>query len=143
MIFIWEYGLTNKQSAWIKQASKAEVAAFMLSAPLRIACQGVLTKEGKAETRFLPTIHGVPVANLCKTPEEAMQEGLRQRGFYIKNHEGLQLDLDALGIRGADVDEYATPEGHAEAVYAKALRKLSTLAATPTTHPQEKHDPTS
>lgn len=118
LVFICQYGMTDAQSVWLKTASSDESCAFFLSGPVRIACQQVAnTVTGEDGYRFLPTIHGAPVLlharTFLSTPEAALTEGLAYQARMREQLEGrhVELDLDALGLRGADVAEYATVGG--------------------------------
>ena len=131
LVFIHEYGMTGAQSAWLKTASSDESCAFFLSGPVRIACQQVAnTATGDDGYRFLPTIHGAPVLlharTFLSTPEEALAEGLAYQARMRERLEGRQveLDLDALGIRGAEVAEYATVEGRMDGFLADVNEAL-------------------
>lgn len=112
-VFVFDYGLTPQQKRWYLQASPAERAAFFLSAPVRIAVFTALQPERGLFPQYLPVIHGVPVGlgdlNPHDDPASAFAAGQAFQERQRTRDEGLYLDLDALGIRGADIETYASP----------------------------------
>lgn len=132
MIFITEYGMSTQQEKWFFKASKDEQNAFLLSAPLRIAVQPCLCiKTGSMTTRFIPTLHGIPVARsgsaqVFEAPEEAQAEGEAFLQMCRDELEGRQVDLDLkkLRIAGPAVEEYSTPDGRQQAFLAVAKAEI-------------------
>ena len=114
LVFVFEHGLTPQQKNWYLQASPAERAAFFLSAPVQIAVFTALQPERGLFPQYLPVIHGVPVGlgdlNPHDDPASAFAAGQAFQERQRTRDEGLCLDLDALGIRGVDVEAYASPE---------------------------------
>lgn len=113
-VFVFEHGLTPQQKHWYMHANPAERAAFFLSAPVRIAVFTTLQPERGLFPQYLPVIHGVPVGlgdlHPHDDPLSALAAGQTFQERQRVRDEGLQLDLDGLGIRGAVVEEYASPE---------------------------------
>lgn len=127
-VFVFDYGLTPQQKGWYRQASAAERAAFFLSGPVRVAVLTALHPERGLFPQYLPVIHGVPVGlgdlNPHDDPTRAFATGQAFQERQRTRDEGLCLDLDALGIRGADVEEYASPEALDVACAAELALKL-------------------
>ena len=127
-VFVFEHGLTAQQKSWYLQASAAERAAFFLSAPVRIAVLTALQPEHGLVQQYLPVIHGVPVGLWDLTPHadpaSALAAGQTFQERQRARDKGLCLDLEALGIRGADTEEYASPEAFDLAFGAELLLTL-------------------
>lgn len=121
-VFVFEYGLTPRQKAWLAGASRAERDALFTSAPVRVAVLSALRAGEGLILQYLPVIHGIPVglADLTPhdTPAEALADGLAfQECRATRDADRVTLDLDALGLRNA-ADEYACDDGDVRALMA-------------------------
>ncbi|GGL15511.1 hypothetical protein [Deinococcus radiotolerans] len=114
-VFVFEHGMTRQQKEWLAGADRAQRDAFFRAAPVRVAVLDVIKPGVGLVQQFLPVIHGIPVGLGSLTPhdtaEAAFEVGVAFQARALSASPQTPLDLDALGIRGAHVPEYASVTG--------------------------------
>ncbi|MVN86876.1 hypothetical protein GO986_08875 [Deinococcus sp. HMF7620] len=132
IVYVHEYGMTDIQQTWWRAANSDQRDTFLCSAPIRVACQGAAFEDGTSGHIYVGVIHGVPVGKaFLRDPLQAYADALEIQDQARENLAGrvVQLDLDALEIRGEDVDEYATPEGRFAAFFQEAKLALAEMTS--------------
>lgn len=139
LVYVHEYGMTRRQSAWWAQATQLQRNAFLCSAPVRVACQAAAFADGSTGYIYSGVIHGVPVGKgkFIRDARQAYADAkeAQERARTQLGGQPVPLDLDALGIRGESVDEYATPEGRQEAFFHEVVEGLQALTGAPSREP--------